>query len=379
LRIGVIHNLKRGGAWRRLAAQIEHLDEDVVEICPTTAEPVTDRPLTVPLRLRAAAASRLCRPLLRYADQRQLETAWREIAVMVGTLDVDVVYANPCSTLQTPPALCHGLPPTVYFCDEPRRVDHDPGAMTSRSQLTTPLYMPIYRRQRSLDIGSARRATTIATNSSFSARAIAEAYGRDAVVVPMGVPGSFLQTAGPASVPRDILLSVGTLIPSKGHDLAIEAVSRSRLDRPLIVVAPRPEPGESVRLKHLADRLGVRLKIQTGISDAQLRTLYSRAEATLYLAALEPLGLVSLEAQACGSPVIVSQEGGLPETVIDGITGWTAARRAEDAAQCLRRLQDPVLSRKMSQSARAHGQGMTWERSAAVIRDLLTQVHGNRS
>jgi glycosyltransferase involved in cell wall biosynthesis len=376
LRIGVIHNLKRGGAWRRLVAQIEHLDEDVIEVCPRTAEPVTDRPFTVPLRLRATAAPRLRRPLLRYADQRQVERAWREVATLVGTLDVDVVYVNPCSILQTPPALCHGLPPTVYFCDEPRRVDHDPGARTSRSQLTTPMYMPIYRRQRSLDTESAQRATTIATNSRFSAQAIADAYGREAVVVPMGVPDSFLRKAGPVWAPRDILLSVGTLIPSKGHDLVIEAVSQSGLDRSLIVVAPRPEPSESVRLTHLADRLGVRLEIQTEISDAQLRALYSRAEATLYLAAGEPLGLVSLEAQACGSPVIVSQEGGLPETVIDGVTGWTAPRRPEDAAQCLRRLRDPALSHTMSQSARAHGQGMTWERSAAVIRDLLTQVHG---
>jgi glycosyltransferase involved in cell wall biosynthesis len=379
LRIGVIHNLRRGGAWRRLAAQVEHLDEDVIEVCPATAEPVTDRPLTAPLRLRATAAPRLRRPLLRYADQRQLETAWREVASMIGALDVDVVYANPCSILQTPPALRRGLPPTVYFCDEPRRVDHDPRARNSRSRLTTPVYMPIYRRQRLLDIGSAQRATTIATNSRFSAQAIADAYGRDAVVVPMGVPDSFLQTAEPASARRDILLSVGTLIPSKGHDLVIEAVSQSRLDRSLIVVAPRPEPGESARLTHLADRLSVRLEIQTGISDAQLRALYSRAVATLYLAAGEPLGLVSLEAQACGSPMIVSQEGGLPETVIDGVTGWTAPRRAADAALCLRRLEDPILSRNMQRSARAHGQHMTWEKSAAVIRDLLTQVHGNPS
>jgi hypothetical protein len=167
LRIGVIHNLRRGGAWRRLAAQIDHLNEDVIEVCLATAEPVTALPLTVPLRLRATAAPRLRRPLLRYTDQRQLETAWREVATTVGTLDVDVVYANPCSILQTPPALCHGLPPTVYFCDEPRRVDHDPGARTSRSQLTTPMYTPIYRRQRALDMGSARRATMIATNSRF--------------------------------------------------------------------------------------------------------------------------------------------------------------------------------------------------------------------
>ena len=109
----------------------------------------------------------------------------------------------------------------------------------------------------------------------------------------------------------------------------IEAVARSHVDRPVVLVAPRPEPSETHRLEALAARAGVRLDVRIGVDDVALRDLYRDALATVYVARREPLGLVALEAQAAGSPVIVADEGGLPETVADGRSGFVVPRDAD--------------------------------------------------
>jgi glycosyltransferase involved in cell wall biosynthesis len=368
MRVGVIHNLPRGGAHRRLHEHISRLDADVVELCPSTATPITRGAQVVPLLPLAPQVPRALRVPFRYADLLSLLRVWRQIAACLRERDVDVVYANPCRYLQAPAALRSDMPPSLYFCDEPRRVDWEPSVKATRSPVTRPVYEPLYRAERHADRQAVARATEIATNSSYTAGQIQRAYSRGAEVIPMGVADSFLslEPRAPAHV-----LSVGALIPSKGHDLAIAALARAAANWPLLVVAPRPDPVEAARLQAVARNSRVRLEIQVGISDGELADRYARAQATLYLAAHEPFGLASLEAQAAGSPVIVAAEGGLPETVGGG---WAVPRDPTAVAARLGELERGGVREQMAAAARAHASEMTWEQSARAIQAKLERL-----
>jgi glycosyltransferase involved in cell wall biosynthesis len=276
-----------------------------------------------------------------------------------------LVFLNPCRYLQAPPLDHDGLPPIVYFCDEPRRVDNEPAAAAERNSLTRPLYEPIYQRERRLDQRATRAVDAIATNSHYTAGEIERVYGRNATVLPMGTSQTPLEV--PSLARETFLLSVGRLIPNKGHEIVIAAAAACAVKREVRVVAPRPDRGYQARLEQLARTLDVPLVIQTGVSDAELIALYRRAFATLYLARREPLGLVSLEAQAEGCPVIVADEGGLPETVKHGISGWICPRDAASAARLLDRLAQGDTHASMSEAARLNAKDWSWDESASQL------------
>lgn len=379
MRVAIVHNLLSGGAHRRLREHALRLGGDLVEVCLASADPVTGDPVIVPFAPRAPRVPAALRVPLRYSDLGELVLAWRRAAARVRALRVEVVYANPCRYLQAPPLLSAKLAPSLYFCDEPRRVDHDPSATGSRRRLTRPVYAAMYSLERRLDAGATAAASRLATNSAFTAAAIATAYGRRADVVPMGVAEAFLR-AGAHAPPRGEaggtrhVLSVGTLIPAKGHELALLAAARAARPRPVVVVGPRAEPAEAARLQALAASHGVALSIRTGISDPELATLYAGAHATVYMARREPFGLASLEAQAAGSPVVLAAEGGLPETLAPGQEHWAVARDPAAVAARLDELEDADRRDRAVAAGREHAQGLTWERSAQGILALLQKL-----
>jgi glycosyltransferase involved in cell wall biosynthesis len=352
-----------------MAEQMRRLRGEAREFCLQTATPVGSGATVIQLRQAAEGLPHVLRPAARYWDFQKLLGAWRTVAEAIDGGDADVVVAHPCQVLQCPPALLHLAKRTVYFCHETRRVDYEPAAAASRNRATRPLYAGLYRWQRRTDFRGVQRATRVITNSRYTAAEIKRAYARDALPVALGVSDGFVP-APQREVPRHVL-SVGSLIPSKGHDLAIIANSRSPHRWPVTIVAPRPNVPEEDRLRVLARELGVELRVTVGVPDLELRDLYRGAVATMYLALAEPLGLVSLEAQACGCPVIVSDEGGLPETLRQGITGWSVPRSADAAARRLTELEDQGLRARMSEAAAAHGKSFGWDASVRQLEGLL--------
>jgi glycosyltransferase involved in cell wall biosynthesis len=349
------------------------LQGEVLEFCLQTATTVTADAHVVAFARSAERLAPALRPLPRHLDLAALVRAWRRLANAVNRADCDVVLAHPCQYLQAPLALRWLTAGSVYFCHEPRRVDYERAAAANVNQRTRHLYAGLHRAERRLDRTAVSAAGELLTNSQFTAGRIQRAYGRSATPVPLGVSELFREPA-PQSA-RTHLLSVGTLIAGKGHDLAIRAAGLAARRRPLIVVAPRSDPHELARLEAEAARSSVELQIRLAVTDAELRELYLGAVCTLYLAREEPLGLVSLEAQSCGSPVVVSAEGGLPETMIEGETGWTVQREdTAAAARAIDALEDPDMMAGMSARAREHGRAQTWERSTAYVQDALEQA-----
>ena len=280
MRIAVVHNLPAaGGARRRLSSQLEHLQAEIIEVSPDTARPITADAVVIPLEQHAARHARLVRPTLRYVDLALLERAWRRVGRSLVSVGADAVWLNPCRLLGTPPVLRANHPPALYFCDEPRRVDLEPEAHATRNRLTNPIYAPLYNRQRHLDQRAAAATRRIATNSRYTATQIQRAYGRDAEVVKSGVPDTLLEVS--CNAPReDFLLSVGTLIPSKGHDIVVRAAGFAASRPYVTVVAPRPDPGEQARLAALARDAGTQLSFRIGVTDEELTQLYCTARVT---------------------------------------------------------------------------------------------------
>jgi glycosyltransferase involved in cell wall biosynthesis len=373
VRIALVHDLPPGGALRTLAAHLPHFGGDLAEVCLATATPVTADARVVAYEPRAPRLPAALRPVLRHTDLGALVLAWRRAAAVVDGLGADVVLAHPCQFLGAPPALAITRRPSVYFCHEPRRIDYEQALRGTRNAVTRIPYAGLHAAERRLDRRATAAATRIVTNSRYTAGRIAAAYGRTAAPIPMGVGEAF--TPGDASA-RGHVLSVGTLIPSKGHDIVIRAAARAAARPPVVVVAPRADDAERSRLASLAGELGVRLDIRVAITDDALLDLYRGAFATVQMAVAEPLGLASMEAQACGSPVVVAAEGGLPETIDPGASGWAVPRDPVAVAERLDALADPAVRDRVSSAAAAWGAGLRWERSAAALRDVLREAAG---
>jgi glycosyltransferase involved in cell wall biosynthesis len=370
MRVGVLHNLPRGGAPRRMAEQLRHLAAEQVEVCLGGAEPVTPDATIVPWQPLAPRLPRAARPALRYADLAGAVVAWRRAAVRMRRLRPEVIFANPCRFLQGPLALTALPMPSLYFCDEPHLPASDTDMRASRNDSTERLYAPLYEAERRLDRAATLAATALATNSRFTAARIEAIYGRPATVLPMGVPESFDASF---ETPRH-LLSVGALLPDKGHELAVRAAALSQVRWPLVILTPRPDPEAEGRLARLAAELRVELTVRSAVSDAEVAATYRGAVALLYLAREEPFGLASIEAQRCGTPVIVSAAGGLPETIAEGITGWAVTRDPAAAAARLDELADHERRAVMGREAAKRAEPLTWRSAAAALDVLLRKV-----
>lgn len=161
------------------------------------------------------------------------------------------------------------------------------------------------------DLATAKRVDVFIANSSETQRRIRDIYGRDSMVIPPPVDDRFLATPLSSS-PRRGFLAIGRLVPYKRFDLLIEAANT--LGFPLSIA------GTGRELARLQKMAGPTVRFLGFVPEEDLHSLYAKAEALLFPQE-EDAGIVPLEAQACGTPVIAYGAGGVRDTVIDGTTG----------------------------------------------------------
>lgn len=162
---------------------------------------------------------------------------------------------------------------------------------------------------RTWDLASNVRVDSWAANSGHVRRRIDRFYGRKARVVHPPVDIDFYTPAGER---EDFYLIVTALVPYKRVDLVLQAMQRS--PRNVVVVG---DGLERARLQAIAPTTAKFLGWQ---EPDELRELYRRCRALLFPGE-EDFGIVPVEAQACGAPVIGYGRGGLLETVREGKSG----------------------------------------------------------
>ena len=170
------------------------------------------------------------------------------------------------------------------------------------------------------DLRSVAWVDGFAAISTTVARRIEDFYGRPAVVIHPPVDTDRFTPDDPAA--RDgFALAVSRMVPYKRLDLAIRAAHHLR--HPLVVAGGGPDEG---RLRALARDLSADVRFVISPHDEDLRTLYRRAGVVVFPAE-EDFGIVPVEAQACGTPVVAFGRGGALDTVVAGETGMLVAEQ----------------------------------------------------
>ncbi|MFP4362015.1 MAG: glycosyltransferase, partial [Alphaproteobacteria bacterium] len=199
---------------------------------------------------------------------------------------------------------------------------------------------------------------------------------------PAGVPPEAAAAARRAwGVPATarVVLLVGRLTRLKGHLVLLEAVARlERGDVHIVAAGPYEAANPyvaAVRADARARGLAARLHLAGPVAD--MAVAYAAADVVACPSRMEAFGRVSIEAQAMGRPVVVHRVGGLPETLREGVTGWSV--EPGDPAGLARALEhalDRAADRAFAAGARRfvaerYALGAMTDATLAIYRELL--------
>ncbi len=198
----------------------------------------------------------------------------------------------------------------VCYCHTPMRYVWDAEDDYRIGRLRRAALATVRSRLQRWDCEAAQGVSHFVSNSGFVRDRIRLYYGRDAEVIHPPVDTDFYSLA--PACREDFYLAAGALVPYKRLDLVVDAFNK--LDRRLIIAGSGPE---SARLRRMA---GPNIEFRGWVSNEELRNLYRSARALVF-AAREDFGIVTVEARACGCPVIAFGAGGSSETVQDGVNG----------------------------------------------------------
>ena len=274
--------------------------------------------------------------------------------------------------------------------------DHWLAALALRG-LTTPLVRTLHHR-RAARGGPARRwlfrrtAAALAASEAIAAAARAARLGHGPLaVIPGAVDvGRFTPEADPSAVRQELGLGPGPvvgcvarLVPGRGHDVLLEAAARLRSRWPTlrVLLVGRGE-GRPALERRVAD-LGLgEVVVFAGYRGDDLPEVLTALSCFALLGGgSEESGRAVLEAMAAGRPVIAGRFGAMPESVLDGETGWLVPPDPEAVADRLAAvLAAPEATRRMGEAARRRILACHTpdRRAAAVEREYARVLAGRR-
>lgn len=217
--------------------------------------------------------------------------------------------------IASPDALhvCYCHSPMRYLWDHFHDYHENTGAAARAA-------MPLmFHGLRQWDTASAARVDAIMANSSFIQRRIRKAWGRESSIVHPPVPVS--EYAEHHELGSNFLW-VGQMTRYKRADLAVEAFNR--LGLPLLMV------GDGDLAQELRQRAGPNITIKSKLAFAELKRAYATCRALIFTAE-EDFGIVPVEANASGRPVIGFGRGGLVDTIIPEETGLFFGEQSVEA------------------------------------------------
>jgi len=364
MRIAVWHNLPSGGGKRALYNHVRGLvgRGHVLESwCPPTVDPQY-LPLNELIREHVVPfhwspkrpRGRIRRALANYTNiidkLRAMDEHCKQCAEEINQRGFDLLFSNTCQFF--------GVSSRVIYLQEPHRVLYEaiprlpwlalpspdngrrwPGLKFVKRFVKDLITVQGLRVQAREEQSNARAFDAILVNSYFSRECTLRAYGVDAKTCYLGVDTKlFIRTHRPK---EDLVVGVGAFVPTKNIRFIIQALAHLPDPRPhFIWIGNDADTGYFDELRQLALSNGVSYETRLRISDTELVDTLNRALLLAYAPRLEPFGLVPLEANACGTPVVAVAEGGVRETVIDGLNGILVEPDPRAMAAAIQRLRD---------------------------------------
>ena len=193
-----------------------------------------------------------------------------------------------------------------------------------------------------------------------------------------GIHSRFRPDGEPEAVP--LVLSVGRLMPSKGVDRLLEAVSLARQsvhDLRLEIVGEGPEEGV---LRQRAADLGISqaVRFRGRIDDQALVSAYRRATVVASASVSEGWGMTLTEAAACGTPAVASDIDGHRDAIQHGTSGLLAADSAGIAAALVEVAGNPARRSELAAGAIRMAARFDWDRTATEAFRVLASRAARR-
>jgi D-inositol-3-phosphate glycosyltransferase len=241
-------------------------------------------------------------------------------------------------------------------------------------------------------------ADRLIANTDVESRELVELYHADpskVLTVPPGVdlecfmPGRPRDARRGLGLPADavVLAFVGRIQPLKAPDVLLRAAAKMLADTPglrsrlvvLVVGGPSGSGLEQPRaLQELAAGLGILdvVRFMPPQRGAALAEVYRAADVVAVPSHNESFGLVALEAQACGTPVVAAAVGGLPIAVMDRVTGLLVPDHDSGSwARVLGKVAlRPALREELARNAVGHARRFSWDRTTDALLDGYTDA-----
>lgn len=365
LRVAIVHYwfIGRGGGERVVEALAEMFPQadlfSLVADRATLGPELANHKLTTSFLQKLPAATRVHRHLLLLQPLALEQFDLSQYDLVISS------ESGPAKGVITSPRCCH-----ICYCHSPMRYLWDMHAEYQRGMgaLVGSIFSLASHYLRMWDYQTAARVDQFVANSRFVAARIAKIYGRSSTVIhpPVNIP----QLAGFAA-PEDYYLAAGRLVNYKRFDLAVAACSR--LGRRLRVV------GDGPQYRGLKRMAGLTVEFLGAVNDAALQEQFAHCRALLFPGE-EDFGIVPVEAQSFGRPVIAYGAGGVLETVRAATPGSAAPTGLffdEQRAETLMRVIEQFETREheFSPSAiRRHALQFAKERFQSRMREFVAQA-----
>ncbi|MEY5048246.1 MAG: hypothetical protein RLZZ175_1605 [Bacteroidota bacterium] len=174
---------------------------------------------------------------------------------------------------------------------------------------TSFLFKPLVSYLRKVDIEQAKRPDYIIANSKFVQKWIKQTYNRDSDLI---YPPVDLAKFTFEDKKNDYFVAVGRIVAYKRFDLIVKAFNE--LGLPIIII------GDGAQLSELKEIAKPNITFTGFLNSEEINNYISKAKGFIH-SGVEDFGIAPIEAQACGTPVIAYEEGGVLETVINNETG----------------------------------------------------------
>ena len=369
LRIAVWHNLPSGGGKRALYEHVRGLVQRghyVEAWCPPTASQ-TYLPLSPMIKEHIRPLNQLReRPQLhRYKSTvfalNAMEEHCRTCVDEIETGSFDVIFANSCTLFRTSPIGRLTNLPSVLYLQEPYRwlfeaLPKLPWEFPNREPTLRLLSVSTWtskwhdlqrvwaaRLQLTEEIRNAKGFSRILVNSLFSRESVLRAYGMESDVCYLGIDSDRFPLVNGRRERQ--MITVGLLYFGKGADRALKAIaSIPKGQRPrLLWVGNGADPQYLHDIKRLAEEREVDFVFKSHVDESTLISYLQQSFAMIYTPRLEPFGYAPLEANLCGLPVVGIAEGGVRETIIDGVNGFlTPTADSERLGNIVKQLMENV-------------------------------------